>query len=505
MVHHNIGIIIDDIDKDNSNINNNNDDVFSLSVFLDKLDSNGIDFGEEGTVKFNFYLIREISEDISNKIMAAIKKPMIVNNKEKFSFCFFYQTKSKRKSLELACLCHSLDIEYTVDRDKSIIPSESSNLDFIRVYYDLMAISTATKKTDWGMVPTALIDEVHRTKCIPERFWYWHEGSTSLWHKLNNSNYELTRETKALLESNIKTITNALFKERDVDFIDLGVGTPEKDEIIIKSLINKMSGSSKDNQLFFFPIDISFPLIEYTLRRILQIKNDGSLSHPLTITPILGDFERLLETDYQELLSEKRTKLITLLGNTIGNINEKDNFERISTLFGDDGYLLIDVEFCNNIKNDALRAQYYNQEVYNFVFHPLELIGEYDKGNYPNNFQQKMYVIVLDYENPQNSADDASLKIIKKHKISFSDGTISFTNNRVVSHQKITDIPKSKVVALFYKTNDNQLILMAWSTKYDEKEFENYLSHWYCVDQRKLKWTDPSNRYGLYLLTRKKD
>jgi uncharacterized SAM-dependent methyltransferase len=323
---------------------------------------------------------------------------------------------------------------------------------------------------------------VQKRGFVPEKFWYWHEESSILWQKLTSksSSYEVTAITKKLLNDNADKILNIIKSENknsleSIDFIDLGVGTPEKDQIVISEIFKHFQDYSKCN-IDYFPVDISFPLIEYTIRWILRIKKE----HPdqnLKIVPILGDFEKINEADYQTILGENRVKLVALLGNTLGNLIEGEIFQKIHSILGEQGYLLVDVEYSDNIDDDELKKQYHTKEMYDFVFHPLELLGTFTKGTY----EQNMFVTVS-----QPKSDR---------------GFINYHYGKGQSIQ-VTSIQNSKIIGMFHKNGDQE-ILMAWSTKYSRVDFEKYLKNWF--EPCKSWQEEGKSRYVLYLLKRKNE
>jgi hypothetical protein len=295
----------------------------------------------------------------------------------------------------------------------------------------------------------------------------------------------------------------------------LGIGTPEKDKIILTALMDKIKNKAQ-SRIVYYPIDISFPLMEGTLKPILSLKgefdSDKQYQSSLIIVPILSDFDKLNRPSYQKILCGDRPKLIALLGNTLGNFVEEDLFNKLKPILRGkcDGYLLVDIEFAENYSEkehqNNLLKQYENDAVFEFARNPLELLLEGEK---PNEVSRTV-----------NDKIQVHLETITKRKkvIEWSYGK---TQSKI-----ITSIPNSKVVYLLYKYHAQiapgfanssetspQEILLLWSSRYTRSEFEKYVidnGFEFCeLDYKNLNdideqftncWTDKNHQCGLYLL-----
>lgn len=449
------------------------------TLLLEELDVENqiIHWANYDNIQLSLYITSDSSQELEEKLLDFLLSEKFINNRHKISLSFIYDQGYRAIALDLFCKCKEkkIQIKDVISKENAIsedIPRLKDVLDFLKVYYDVEAISLEIEKGDVGFVPVDLDREVRKLGYIPEKFWYWHEESSILWQKLTSakSDYRLTEETIDLLDKNFNDILEILEKEQTlktadvIDFIDLGVGTPEKDALIIR---NTMKCMKKGSRLVYYPVDISFPLIEYTLRWIIRIKKERLRKNYLDINPILGDFERLNEVDYQTLMGADRPKLIALLGNTLGNLREDKSFDSMCSIIGENGYLLIDVEFSDDVDDTTLKKQYYTEEMYNFVFHPLALLG-YEKGSFGENME---------------------VNVVAGGRILYNYG-----GKQTLT---VSSVPGNKVISMLYITPENEQILMAWSTKYIKRDFEEFVSKWFKISG---EWHDKSKRFGLYLL-----
>jgi hypothetical protein len=449
------------------------------TLLLEELDVENqiIHWAHYDNIQLSLYITRDSSQELEEKLLDFLLSEKFIDNRYKINLSFVYDLGYREIALDLFCKCKEkkIPIKDVISKENAIseeIPRVKEIFDFLKVYYDVEAISSEIVRGEVGFVPADLDKAVHKRGYIPEKFWYWHEESSILWQKLTSpkSNYRLTEETFDLLKKNFNNILEIIEKEQTlktveiIDFIDLGVGTPEKDALIIRNTMECMKNGSR---LVYYPVDISFPLIEYTLRWIIRIKKDRQSRNYLDIKPILGDFEKLNEVDYQTIMGADRPKLIALLGNTLGNLKEDKSFDTISSIIGEKGYLLIDVEFSDDVDDTTLKKQYYTEEMYNFVFHPLELLG-YEKGSFGGNME---------------------VNVLAGGKILYDYGG----NQRLT----VSSVPGNKVISMLYRTPENKQILMAWSTKYCKRDFDEFVSKRFKISG---EWHDNSKRYGLYLL-----
>ncbi len=362
---------------------------------------------------------------------------------------------------------------------------------FMKLYYDMDAVSSGILHTGpKGYVPKELRDTVKNKGYVPEKFWYWDEESSILWKKLTNEEAYLFAEiSRNLLHEAMEEVPWILArgnKYSSVDFVDLGVGTPQKDEIVLRGFdryFESIYHGKNKGTISYYPVDISFPLLEYTLRWVLALESQQLQNTRLEIFPLIGDFDNIKTLPYQTLLRGKsEVKVISLLGNTLGNLNEIEFLRGIETLMDNNSYLLIDAEFHDNVKEEKIKGEYDHEAMYDFVFHPLELLG-YKKGDYTKKFDVKLF-------------DQGYIMWNKKIR-----------NILMPLVKQLSTIPHSKTVAMFYKEKKDSKILLAWSTKYSRDSFEKTLQELGFDIVNNRPWrpvhSEFKDRYALYLLKKR--
>jgi len=362
---------------------------------------------------------------------------------------------------------------------------------FLGLHYDVAAISERISFGEHGLIPQDLFDEVVERGLVPEKFWYWDEESATLWNKLAlpESSYDLVKETTALVKDNAEDVVKRVLQVNDrkaVDFIDLGVGTPRKDEALLEQIVSQ---SEEGSIVTFFPVDISFPLMELTLRRVLLQERDVLRPKERGITlrtkPLLGDFELLNLTRYQTFLRGHNARLFCLLGNTFGNLFERQTLGTLSGIMEERDFLLVDTEFLDDVENKELGKQYETQAMYDFVSHPLWLLEPRLEGLKRGNVSS-MNVEVLQERDPI-----ARFKFRSRSR----DGKLQRLHRAARAEERLSDVSDSKVVAMYHVEHSDNKLLMAWSTKYRKPSLEAFLSEFFDICHSWLR-----NRYGMYLL-----
>jgi len=440
-------------------------------------------------VGIHVFVDSAFGEEHIQVLVERLDTDIVRDNSSNLTVLLVYDTtEEKRMALRTYCsVCGASSLaQLSIDvlhRDEALItrpPGDEEGLQFVTFYYDVEAVSRDMEVGKFGFVPSDLRDSVKQKGIVPERFWYWDEESAILWHRLASpkSTYKLAEMTTRLLKDSITEVLQLIkdapeTKSDTIDFIDLGVGTPQKDRIVLEAIVHAMHASTA---VTFFPMDISFPLLEYTLRRVLplraQLERGRSSSLKISIRPILGDFESLRQFEYQALLATDNTRLFALLGNTFGNLIEEDMMDCLATIMEDDDFLLLDAELVDDAKAHEITRQYYTDEMYDFVFRPLELL-DFDKGTHDQHMEVELF---------------------EGHEIECRIIPWQGRKPRNLLH-RVSSVPESEIVAMFYKTNRGRQALMAWSTKYNKKHFEEFLGRRFeiCDQWRK-------GRYAMYLL-----
>lgn len=363
-------------------------------------------------------------------------------------------------------------------------PLAEGQLDFMRIYYDVGAVSMRMEPGEHGLIPEDLRETVAKEGYVPEKFWYWDEESATYWQKLSRprSRYELVQVTTQLVEANSREIASKLWEVMgDLgawDFVDLGVGTPRKDIALLGAICDQCRD---DAELGYYPVDISFPLLEYTLRQVLplQVRYRADKGLRLLIRPVIGDFEFLQRPDYRDVLSGPRPRLFALLGNTLGNLVEERMLHALTSIMTEQDLLLLDAEFLGDRAPGEMVTQYKTEAMYNFVFHPLELLSD---------------SLGIKKEFTKMRVDAVKDEPVRFHF--WPRGTEGRRKSRPQpSEVRLTSVPGSIVIVMKHAEDHKRSLLMAWSTKYERAGLERFLSRWF-----ETLWAVEQGHYGLFLL-----
>lgn len=143
-------------------------------------------------------------------------------------------------------------------------------------------------------------------KYISSKFLYNKEGDRLFQEKMASSSYYLTNSDFEILSKYKNALLESFSKDvEQFQLIELGAGDGYKTKVLLNYFL------TKDFKFSYFPIDISFDVIE-------QLKTDLLKKLPsLDIKPIVGDyFEGLKEIPSNTNVR----KVVLFLGSTIGNI-----------------------------------------------------------------------------------------------------------------------------------------------------------------------------------------
>lgn len=151
------------------------------------------------------------------------------------------------------------------------------------------------------------------SKYIPSKYFYDKKGSILFEEITKLDDYYPTRTEKSILK-NILSELNLDFN--NLSIIELGSGDASK----ISLLFNQIP-QSYFNNIYYYPIDISYSAIEKSAS-FLSNKYNG-----IKINGITADFIHQIE-----VLPKVNNRLICFLGSTIGNLNSNEIQQFLETL-----------------------------------------------------------------------------------------------------------------------------------------------------------------------------
>lgn len=209
---------------------------------------------------------------------------------------------------------------------------------------------------------------------IPTKYLYYTEEGCRHWLDIcHKPEYKFYSHSVNHLSNSIENVILCATKNTNqtaFDFISLGSGNGEKDNIILKEMQKHLG---EGERTFFYPIDISDPMIVEAIRNAL---GSGVDRNKLDVKAIVGDITILepLSSIYEE---RPNKNLFSILGNTIGNNDEKAMMESIRDAMFEGDLVLIEINVDQReVSTGTLSGSFYKDDLnmtHDFV--PLASLG----------------------------------------------------------------------------------------------------------------------------------
>jgi uncharacterized SAM-dependent methyltransferase len=187
------------------------------------------------------------------------------------------------------------------------------------------------------------IDELRRRvqsrELVPSKYQYFTPEGSRYWLELcDTGSYQYHREALDLLEKHAGTIADTLVNAAGtaaLDFVSLGSGDGRKDDRLLRALGKRLQ---KGERAYYYPVDISDSLLVEAVRNAF---GRGVRKGQFHCKPILGDFTKLeqLQPVYE---FRPEPNVFSILGNTVGNSDEKDILASIGKAMLDGDFVLVE-------------------------------------------------------------------------------------------------------------------------------------------------------------------
>jgi hypothetical protein len=343
------------------------------------------------------------------------------------------------------------------------------------------------------LIPEGLANGVFRDRVIEERFWYWDEKAAAAYLYLKESrNYPVFFESFDLLRRSVLQIVRKTFDVLKasvsdyegtilLDLVALGVGSAEKELTILEEIFNhyhlRQIQLDPGEQIHYVPVDISFPLLQNSLRSIYSLEElrNELIKGSLRVNPILTDILRL----HASQIRGNENKLVAALG-LLWNIPIQNAFHAFQRIVTQNDLLLIDAEFLGDRTDEELKDSYRGKEIDAFCFHPLEMLNQAaqtkEKFRTTKAFNRSMYM-------PYSEFYEYYLKN-GKIKVEIVDGP---TPSKLLAdynlpesarnHLQFGPLKYSKSVIIMFVPKNKRLspVIMAYSTRFEYNEFIEYI------------------------------
>lgn len=164
---------------------------------------------------------------------------------------------------------------------------------------------------------------------IPTKFQYWGKEETQNWLDVcKNPEYINWPLEISLLDLNLPEIVKAV-KPKVNNLVSLGIGNGEKDKMILNAFL-------KNHPMRYFTIDVSSHMVKTGLKTLNSV--------PTEKTAYIGDFEHLEKLAPKIKKQTTGNNLISILGNTLGNLDQITTLNLIRRSMGKNDFLLFAVQ-----------------------------------------------------------------------------------------------------------------------------------------------------------------
>jgi hypothetical protein len=218
----------------------------------------------------------------------------------------------------------------------------------------------------------AIRQAINNGRVCPTKYLYSTNEGCARWLEAcdfnRNHNFIYYRDSIELLrqeaQSIIETAKSASSKtSTDFDFISLGCGDGRKDKIILEAMCSNIAENQK---VYYYPIDISDPMIVEAIRNVRGNSNESTdieFRRKILIKAIVGDFTALkpaLEFIYEE---RSNNNFFSILGNTLGNSSENEIVDSLNHAMFPGDFLLIEVNVDQgSLSEDRIETNFYRTE-----------------------------------------------------------------------------------------------------------------------------------------------
>jgi hypothetical protein len=301
---------------------------------------------------------------------------------------------------------------------------------------------------------------------IDLKYLYWDVRAASRWQDITQMSRYLTTQTAVnVLTRHADELADHVLDGQtrpEVSFINFGVGTGQKDFLILKALLDQPE-NGRPAQVAYFPVDESLPMLQITIAELEDLM--ASYRDELAIRFVLDDFQfierfqRYVVKEEEAIFGHSPRRLLAFM-DTLGNFNERKILSLLHEFMSGDDTLLLGVELIGDRPADALIANYSDDYMTAFLAGPItDVYGRTDPD--PPAFKYKVV-----------------------------------TNDRQYSV-----VPQAATV-VGRITHRNQPIEMFYSTKYEASALETFLEKLGFVISGRIYSEHDSPRYANYLLQR---
>lgn len=212
---------------------------------------------------------------------------------------------------------------------------------------------------------------------IDLKYLYWDVRAASRWQDITQMSRYLTTQTAVnVLTRHADGLPEHILSNgsgSELTFINFGVGTGQKDYLILNSLLGQPDAANP-TKVAYFPVDESLPMIQITIAALEDLM--ASYHDNLSIRFVLDDFqfakrfERYVASEEETIFGHRPPRLLAFM-DTLGNFDEKHILSLLRDFMSEEDFLLLGVELIGNRDDDALIANYSDDYMVAFLAGPI--------------------------------------------------------------------------------------------------------------------------------------
>jgi len=212
---------------------------------------------------------------------------------------------------------------------------------------------------------------------IDLKYLYWDVRAASRWEEITQmSRYLTTQMALNVLTRHADDLAEEVLNERDngeVTFINFGVGTGQKDFLILKALLDDARPDGP-RRVAYFPVDESLPMLQITIAALEDLM--ASYRDNLSIRFVLDDFQfierfqRYVAKEEKDIFGDRPTRLLAFM-DTLGNFNEERILGLLHDFMASKDVLLLGVELIGDRPEQALIDNYTDTYMTAFLAGPI--------------------------------------------------------------------------------------------------------------------------------------
>ncbi len=212
---------------------------------------------------------------------------------------------------------------------------------------------------------------------IDLKYLYWDVRAASRWQDITQMSRYLTTQTAInVLTGHADALADRVFADRDgaeLSFVNFGVGTGQKDYLILKPLLDRAIAAPA-GKVAYFPVDESLSMIQITIAALEDLM--ASYHDHLAIRFVLDDFQfidrfqRYVGKEEEAIFGHRPPRLLAFM-DTLGNFNERNILGLLRDFMSDEDVLLLGVELIGGRPNQDLVANYSDDYMTTFLSGPI--------------------------------------------------------------------------------------------------------------------------------------